>query len=156
MRLYPHPPVLLRRARVADTLPPGNWPVPPGQDVMISVFNIHHSPAVWGPTAEEFNPLRFGPLEDPHPTEVSTDYKFIPFSGGPRKCVGDQFAVMEAVSALAVLLKRFDVSLTPGQKVEMTTGATIHTTSGLYVNVKERSGAGGGVGRVSSGAVVSA
>ena len=156
MRLYPHPPVLLRRARVAATLPPGNWPVPPGQDVMISVFNIHHSPAVWGPTAEEFNPLRFGPLEDPHPTEVSTDYKFIPFSGGPRKCVGDQFAVMEAVSALAVLLKRFDVSLTPGQKVEMTTGATIHTTSGLYVNVKERSGAGGGVGRVSSGAVVSA
>jgi carotenoid epsilon hydroxylase len=143
MRLYPHPPVLLRRARVGDSLPPGDWPVPAGQDVMISVYNIHHSPAVWGETAEDFDPMRFGPLDGPHPTEQNTDYKFIPFSGGPRKCVGDQFAVMEAVTALAVLLKRFSVSLTPGQEVGMTTGATIHTTGGLYVNVAERSGGGG-------------
>lgn len=45
MRLYPHPPVLLRRALVEDTLP-GGYTVPRGQDVMISVYNIHHSPQV--------------------------------------------------------------------------------------------------------------
>jgi hypothetical protein len=45
MRLYPHPPVLLRRALVPDTLP-GGYEVPQGQDVMISVYNIHHSPQV--------------------------------------------------------------------------------------------------------------
>jgi carotene epsilon-monooxygenase len=45
MRLYPHPPVLLRRARVPDTLP-GGYEVVKGQDVMISVYNIHHSPQV--------------------------------------------------------------------------------------------------------------
>lgn len=45
MRLYPHPPVLLRRALVPDTLP-GGFEVPQGQDVMISVYNIHHSPQV--------------------------------------------------------------------------------------------------------------
>lgn len=45
MRLYPHPPVLLRRALVPDTLP-GGYEVPRGQDVMISVYNIHHSPQV--------------------------------------------------------------------------------------------------------------
>jgi carotene epsilon-monooxygenase len=125
---------------------------------MISVYNIHRSPAVWGADADAFNPMRFGPLEDPHPTEVSTDYKFIPFSGGPRKCVGDQFAVMEAVTALAVLLRRFEVTLTPGQEVGMTTGATIHTTNGLYVNVKERAGApkGGGEGGKAAAAVVAA
>jgi carotene epsilon-monooxygenase len=45
---------------------------------------------------------------------------------------------MEAVVALAVLLKRFDFSLVPGQTINMTTGATIHTTDGLYMNVQER------------------
>jgi len=145
MRLYPHPPVLLRRARVADALPPGNRSVPPGQDVMISVYNIHRSPAVWGPDADAFNPMRFGPLEDPHPTEVSTDYKFIPFSGGPRKCVGDQFAMMEALVLLAALLRRFEFSLPGGMDaVGMATGATIHTAKGLNMVVKRRAGVAAG------------
>ena len=65
--------------------------------------------------------------------------RFIPFSGGPRKCVGDQFALMEAVVALALLLKRFDVAMVPNQDPGMTTGATIHTVNGLYVTVSERS-----------------
>lgn len=69
-------------------------------------------------------------------------HRYIPFSGGPRKCVGDQFALMEAVVALAVLLKRFEFELVPGQTISMTTGATIHTTSGLYMTLKERAGAG--------------
>lgn len=64
--------------------------------------------------------------------------RYIPFSGGPRKCVGDQFALMEAVVALAVLLKQFDFQLVPGQTINMTTGATIHTTDGLYMTVQER------------------
>lgn len=69
--------------------------------------------------------------------------RYVPFSGGPRKCVGDQFALMEAVVALAVILKRFDFSMVPGQQINMTTGATIHTTDGLYMTMKERSGGGG-------------
>lgn len=64
--------------------------------------------------------------------------RYIPFSGGPRKCVGDQFALMEAVVALAVLLKRFNFKLVPGQTINMTTGATIHTTDGLYMTVENR------------------
>ncbi|KAL3153385.1 hypothetical protein ABBQ38_011724 [Trebouxia sp. C0009 RCD-2024] len=135
MRLYPHPPVLLRRAMVQDQLP-GGYTVPRGQDVMISVYNIHHSPAVWE-DAEAFQPERFS-LDKPPPTEQNTDFRYIPFSGGPRKCVGDQFALMEAIIAVAVVLQQFDVELTPGQKIEMTTGATIHTTNGLYMNVSAR------------------
>ncbi|GFS45828.1 cytochrome P450 superfamily protein [Actinidia rufa] len=45
LRLYPHPPVLLRRAQVPDVLP-GNYKVNAGQDIMISVYNIHHSSQV--------------------------------------------------------------------------------------------------------------
>lgn len=137
MRLYPHPPVLLRRAIVADTLP-GGYSVPAGQDVMISVYNIHHSPAVWE-DPEAFRPERFD-LDGPVPNEQNTDYKYIPFSGGPRKCVGDQFALMEAVVALAVVLRKFDFELKKDHEIGMTTGATIHTSNGLYMYVKERKG----------------
>lgn len=56
--------------------------------------------------------------------------------------MGDQFALMEAVVALAVILKRFDFSLVPGQQINMTTGATIHTTDGLYMNMRERGSCG--------------
>ena len=47
--------------------------------------------------------------------QVTTDYRYIPFSGGPRKCVGDQFALLEAVAALGSLLRRFDFALVPNQ-----------------------------------------
>ncbi|GAB2257704.1 hypothetical protein Droror1_Dr00013864 [Drosera rotundifolia] len=135
MRLYPHPPVLLRRAQVADVLP-GDYKVDSGQDIMISVYNIHHSPQVWE-RAEEFLPERFD-LSGPLPNEITTDFRFIPFSGGPRKCVGDQFALLEAVVALAILVQHMNFELVPDQKINMTTGATIHTTNGLYMKLSSR------------------
>lgn len=76
-----------------------------------------------------------------HRPSLHPYHRYIPFSGGPRKCVGDQFALMEAVVALACTLKQYDFSLVPNQTIGMTTGATIHTTNGLYMNVKKRSGA---------------
>lgn len=135
MRLYPHPPVLLRRAIVDDVLP-GNYMVNAGQDIMISVYNIHHSPQVWE-RADDFLPERFD-LEGPIPNETNTDFRFIPFSGGPRKCVGDQFALLEAIVALAVLLQKLSFELIPDQNISMTTGATIHTTNGLYMKLIQR------------------
>ncbi|XP_057462221.1 carotene epsilon-monooxygenase, chloroplastic-like isoform X2 [Actinidia eriantha] len=135
LRLYPHPPVLLRRAQVPDVLP-GNYKVNAGQDIMISVYNIHHSAQVWE-RAEEFVPERFD-LDDPVPNETNTDFRFIPFSGGPRKCVGDQFALMEAIVALAIFLQHMNFELVPDQNISMTTGATIHTTNGLYMKVSQR------------------
>ncbi|KAK2983736.1 hypothetical protein RJ640_024089 [Escallonia rubra] len=135
MRLYPHPPVLIRRAKVADVLP-GNYKVNAGQDIMISVYNVHHSSQVWE-RAEEFVPERFD-LEGPIPNETNTDFRYIPFSGGPRKCVGDQFALLEAIVALAIFLQHMNFELVPGQTISMTTGATIHTTNGLYMKVAER------------------
>ncbi|CAM0956289.1 unnamed protein product [Alopecurus aequalis] len=127
--------VLIRRALVDDVLP-GNYKVKTGQDVMISVYNIHRSPEVWD-RADEFVPERFD-LEGPIPNESNTDFRFIPFSGGPRKCVGDQFALLEAIVALAIVIQKMDIQLVADQKINMTTGATIHTTNGLYMNVTMR------------------
>ncbi|EFJ05918.1 hypothetical protein SELMODRAFT_187123 [Selaginella moellendorffii] len=135
MRLYPHPPVLIRRAQEQDTLP-GGYKLERGQNVMISVYNIHHSPALWE-RAEDFVPERFDP-DGPIPNESNTDFRYIPFSGGARKCVGDQFAMLEALVTLAMLLQRFELELVPGQDIGMTTGATIHTTKGLFMTVKRR------------------
>ena len=135
MRLYPHPPVLIRRALMDDYLPGGQF-VPKGQDVIVSVYNIHHSSEVWE-EPEAFKPERFS-LDAAVPNEQNTDFKFIPFSGGPRKCIGDQFALMEAHVALIVLLREIDVALVPNQDIKMTTGATIHTQDGLFVTVSER------------------
>lgn len=60
---------------------------------------------------------------------VAGIYRFIPFSGGPRKCVGDQFAMLEAIVSLAIFLKNMNFELVADQKINMTTGATIHTTN---------------------------
>ncbi|KAL5546004.1 hypothetical protein UlMin_005691 [Ulmus minor] len=135
MRLYPHPPVLIRRAQVPDLLP-GNYKVNAGQDIMISVYNIHHSSEVWE-RAEEFVPERFD-LEGPVPNESNTDFRFIPFSGGPRKCVGDQFALLESIVSLAIFLQHLNFELVPDQNISMTTGATIHTTNGLFMKLSPR------------------
>lgn len=66
--------VLLRRAKAADELP-GGYRIEAGQDVMISVYNIHHSPQVWD-RPEEFLPERFD-LDAPVPNESNTDYKYV-------------------------------------------------------------------------------
>ena len=76
----------------------------------------------------------------------NTTHRYIPFSAGPRKCIGDQFALMEAQVAMIVLLREIQLSLVPDQKIEMTTGATIHTKDGLFVTASKRGGGANGGG----------
>ena len=74
-----------------------------------------------------------------YPNELLADFAFLPFGGGIRKCVGDQFAMMEATAALTLIMQRFDVSLAiPAKDVGMRTGATIHTENGLMMTAKHR------------------
>ena len=170
LRLYPQPPILIRRALGEDTLPAGlngaegGYPIGKGADLFISVWNLHRSPHLWAPDPDAFRPERFSEARtNPgfkgawagyrpgaegaslYPNEVSSDFAFIPFGGGPRKCVGDQFAMMEALVLLAVLLRRFDFSLPGGlEGVGMATGATIHTARGLNMVVTRRAGVSAG------------
>lgn len=135
MRMYPQPPVLIRRALDDDVL--GGFKVEKGSDLFISVWNLHRNPSYW-PNPDEFNPERF-PVDGPIPNEVTEDFKYLPFGGGKRKCIGDQFALFESVASLAVLMRRFEFSRpADAPDVGMTTGATIHTTNGLYLDVVPR------------------
>jgi Cytochrome P450 len=69
-----------------------------------------------------------------YPNEVAADFAFLPFGGGQRKCVGDQFAMMEAAVTMAMMIKKFDFdfAIAP-EDVGMKTGATIHTMNGLLM-----------------------
>ncbi|XP_059625143.1 cytochrome P450 97B2, chloroplastic isoform X2 [Cornus florida] len=163
LRLYPQPPLLIRRALKSDLLPGGykgdndGYAIPVGTDIFISVYNLHRSPYFWD-KPHEFEPERFlsqrksegiegwagfDPSRSPgalYPNEVISDFAFLPFGGGPRRCVGDQFALMESTIALAMLLQKFDFELKgPPESVELVTGATIHTKNGLWCKVKKRS-----------------
>ncbi|KAI3960058.1 hypothetical protein MKW98_016782 [Papaver atlanticum] len=135
LRLYPQPPVLIRRSLQDDML--GEYPITRGEDIFISVWNLHHCPNHWI-DAEKFNPERW-PLDGPNPNESNQNFSYLPFGGGPRKCLGDMFATFETVVAVAMLVQRFDFQMAIGAPpVEMTTGATIHTTEGLLMTVTRR------------------
>ncbi|XVF20953.1 hypothetical protein REPUB_Repub12eG0048300 [Reevesia pubescens] len=163
LRLYPQPPLLIRRALKADVLPGGykgdkdGYSIPAGTDIFISIYNLHRSPYFWD-QPHDFVPERFlvqkksegiegwagfDPSRSPgalYPNEIISDFAFLPFGGGPRKCVGDQFALMESTVALAILLQKFDVELKGSpESVELVTGATIHTKNGLWCKLKKRS-----------------
>nr|UEN74740.1 protein lutein defecient 5 [Silybum marianum] len=135
LRLYPQPPVLIRRSLEDDVL--DKYPIKRGEDFFISVWNLHRSPKHWE-DADKFNPERW-PLDGPNPNETNQNFSYLPFGGGPRKCVGDMFASFEAIVAVAMLVRRFNFQMALGAPpVKMTTGATIHTTEGLNMTVTRR------------------
>ncbi|KAH7425048.1 hypothetical protein KP509_11G037600 [Ceratopteris richardii] len=135
LRLYPQPPVLIRRSMEDDVL--GKYNISKGEDFFISVWNLHRSPTLWE-DADVFKPERW-PVDGPDPTEVTENFRYLPFGGGPRKCVGDMFATFENITAVAMIVRRFDFELALGAPpVGMTTGATIHTTAGLHMTFTHR------------------
>ncbi|PIA36136.1 hypothetical protein AQUCO_03400208v1 [Aquilegia coerulea] len=71
LRLYPQPPVLIRRSMEDDVL--GKYPIRRGEDIFISVWNLHHCPNHWI-DAEKFNPERW-PLDGPNPNEVNQNFR---------------------------------------------------------------------------------
>ncbi|KAG9438953.1 hypothetical protein H6P81_019118 [Aristolochia fimbriata] len=162
LRMYPQPPLLIRRALQSDVIPGGyhgdenGYAIPAGTDIFISVYNLHRSPYFWD-EPNEFKPERFlvpkesqdikgwagfDPARSPgamYPNEIISDFAFLPFGGGPRKCVGDQFALLESTVALTMLLQKFDVELRGSpDSVELVTGATIHTKHGLWCRLRKR------------------
>lgn len=158
LRMYPEPPLLIRRALVDDELPAGNagfkTKVQRGADVFIAVYSLHRSAEFWE-NPDKFDPERFlrpyanarqadwegytPNLQTLYPNEVHADYAYLPFGAGQRKCVGDQFACMEAAVTLTLVLRDFDFRFKMHPKqVGITTGATIHTKNGLMMGVKKR------------------
>ncbi|KAL4870554.1 hypothetical protein BDV12DRAFT_55859 [Aspergillus spectabilis] len=106
-RLYPLVPATKRNAAVNTTLPRGGGPdglspiyIRKGQDIVYDTHTLHRSKRIWGDDAEEFVPERW------EGWKVGREY--IPFSAGPRICVGQQLALTKAAYFAVRLVQRFD------------------------------------------------
>jgi cytochrome P450 len=103
MRLYP-PAWIIGRTTTAD-LTLGEWQLPAGSLAAVSPLLLHHDPR-WFPDPESFDPDRW---LDERRDEVPR-HAYLPFGTGPRACIGEQFAWIEAVLTLAVLASRWTAS----------------------------------------------
>jgi cytochrome P450 len=116
MRLHPPAYITSRSATVDTTV--GGYAIPRGA-VVTSVFAALHRNERYWPDPERFDPDRFLPAA----VQERDRYAYLPFGGGPRSCIGEHFAMLEATLALAVLLRRWRLS-TPGGRVPMRFGIT--------------------------------
>lgn len=118
LRLYP-PLYIFSREAVRETEVAG-YRVPRGRMVFLTPYALHRHPAYW-PEPERFDPGRFTPEQE----AKRPRYTYLPFGGGPRVCIGNHFALMEAQLVLATLLRRFRFELSPGARVEIEPSATL-------------------------------
>ncbi|XP_011627757.2 cytochrome P450 734A1 isoform X1 [Amborella trichopoda] len=108
LRLYPPAALVLRQT--AEDLKLGQFHLPKSTQLYLPIAALHHDPELWGDDTDTFNPDRFseGPsAARKHPAA------FIPFGFGPRTCIGQSLAIVEAKVVLAMLLGRFAFEVSP-------------------------------------------
>ncbi|KAF0919791.1 hypothetical protein E2562_031654 [Oryza meyeriana var. granulata] len=131
LRMYP--PVVQMNRRTYKEIELGGVTYPPGVMLALPVLFIHRDAAVWGHDAGEFNPGRFAKgvakaCKDPG--------AFFPFSRGPRICIGQNFALLEAKVALSMILQRFAFELSPAYVHAPYTVLTLHPQHGVPVRLR--------------------
>ncbi len=127
LRLYPAGGFLSRTAQEDDTLI--GRPIKARDTVMLPVYALHRHHDLWeDPNA--FNPDRFA---DP---KAIDRYAYLPFSDGPRICIGASFALQEAVIILATLLARFKFTSVPGRDPDPVMILTLRPEGGVWLTVE--------------------
>ena len=131
MRLYPPAWVMTRRA--AEQVEIGGYVVPAGSNIIVSPW-VTHRDARFFPNPEAFDPERWcGDREQAIPK-----FAYFPFGGGPRVCIGNNFALMEAAILLAAVAQRFQISLVQEQTVEPMPSITLRPKNGVPVRLRRR------------------
>lgn len=131
MRLYPPAFGFARVANEDTTL--GEFLVPRGTSVQTFQWVTHTDPRWWDePMA--FRPERFAPEN----ADKLRRYAYLPFGSGPRICIGNTFAMMEAQILLAMVASRYRLRLAPGQRVEPALMLTLRPKYGLRMVAERR------------------
>lgn len=126
MRLFPPVWMIERQALGADEV--GGWKIAPKTIIGACIHTMHRNPRFWR-NPEGFDPGRFAPEQEAERPR----YAYIPFGAGPRQCIGNHFAMMEAVLLTATIARRFDLELMPGHRIALDPGVTLRPRDGLPV-----------------------
>lgn len=131
LRLYP-PAWALGRSALADDNIDG-YPIKKGDNILISPYVIHRSPRFWE-KPDEFIPERFTPekMKDMH------KFVYFPFGGGPRFCIGNNFAMMEMQIILPMILQKFEIHLKSNQDVLPEPLVTLRPRGGLMCKIERK------------------
>ncbi|KAI3502078.1 hypothetical protein L1887_30109 [Cichorium endivia] len=108
LRLYP-PIVLMARLTHKETKL-GNIALPAGSLIQLHIMLSHYDPSIWGDDVKEFNPERFSQGVS---KVTNGQAVYLPFGGGPRVCIGQNFSMLEAKMALVMILSHFSFELSP-------------------------------------------
>jgi len=131
LRLYPPVWIFSRKAIDEDVL--GGYSIPAGSNIFISPYYMHRHPDYW-PDAENYDPERFTAESERERHKTA----FIPFSAGPRRCIGDFFAVVEMQIHFALMLPEFKMEYQPDGPIELEPYINLRTRNGLKMKLTKR------------------
>ncbi len=131
LRLYPPAWAFSRRALGEDEI--GGYRVARGSLVFLVPFVVHRRPKLW-PDPDRFDPGRFAPEHE----SARPRFAYIPFGGGPRGCIGSQFAMMEAQLIVAAIAQRYRISVVPDQPIRPEPLITLRPAPGIRATLEKR------------------
>jgi cytochrome P450 len=129
MRLFP-PVWMFPRFCERDQVVSG-YLIPAGSALLVSPFITHRDPALWE-RSEEFDPERFTPER----SAGRPRYAYFPFGGGPRQCIGNNFALMEGQLITAMMARRFRPRLATQRPVIPASQSTLKPKGGLKMRLE--------------------
>jgi cytochrome P450 len=131
LRLRPPAPLIPRNVAQDDEI--GGFRVRAGELAFLLFWGTHRHPDFW-PDAETFDPERFSPER----SKGRHSWSYVPFSGGPRICIGNMFSLVETTLLIAQLLRRFDVTIRPCADVRPVAVGTIRPSRPVRVALRPR------------------
>jgi cytochrome P450 len=120
MRLYPAGWVVTRKALRDDRL--GEYFVPAGTEIYIALYFIQRHPSLWE-EPNRFDPDRFRPDNSKHRHRLAT----MPFSAGPRNCIGEHFARLEMQIHLMTIARHLRLRYIPSRPIELDAGVNLRS-----------------------------
>jgi cytochrome P450 len=131
MRLYPPAPIMGRWVEDEDEL--HGYRIQGKTFISFSQYAVHRHPDFWD-DPERFDPERFTPER----VAARPKYAYFPFGGGPRLCIGNNFALMEAQIILATLAQRYRLRLAADRPIEPELVLTLRPCGGVPVTLTPR------------------